>query len=338
MTPWPFVSVVIPTHNRLPQLRQCLAALAAQTYPLDLLEVIVVADGCTDGTEQHLPADHYPFTLHVLSQPGSGAAVARNRGAQEAVGKLLLFIDDDVIASTGLVEAHVRVRGGETDSVAISPYRLARPRKDDFFGHILYTFWERTFGDMAGTELLQEPRYVLSGNLSIPRSTFSRAGGFNTSLRVAGEDYEFGIRILEQAIPVVFAPDAHACHLETTLAQSFRRARQEGSSHTVLARLHPSHASSLPLAHRDFVGRVFVFAAPPLGPWLTIMGALTLRVSELLRLRAVYEIVYGGLRRYRYWQGVADAVGDRAALDRLISELSMAERKFARQQRKSVPG
>ena len=331
MTAWPFVSVVIPTHNRLPQLRECLAALTAQTYPCDLLEVIVVADGCTDGTAQRLPLDRYPFRLHVLSQPRSGAAAARNHGAEEAVGTLLLFIDDDVIASTGLVAAHVRVHGGRTDSVAIGPYRLARPRKDDFYGHILYTFWERTFGEMGGYELLQEPRYVLSGNLSVSRSTFNRAGRFNTSFPASGvEDYEFGIRILEQAIPVVFVADAHARHLDTTtLVQSFRRARQEGSSHTFLARLHPSHAGTLPLARRDFVGQIFVFAAPPLGPWLTIVGDFALRVSEALRLRAVYETLYGGLRRYRYWQGVADAVGDRAALDRLISELTVAERKFA---------
>jgi hypothetical protein len=135
-------------------------------------------------------------------------------------------------------------------------------------------------------------------------------GGFNPSFLVC-EDYEFGIRILERAIPVVFAADAHARHLDTTtLAQSFRRARQEGFSHTLLARLHPSHAGRLPLARRDFVGRIFVFDAPTLGRWMTIVGDFALRVSEALRLRIVYKPVHGGMRRYQYWQGVAEALGE----------------------------
>src|SRR4029453_1128255 len=54
----PFVSVVVPTYNRLPQLRRVLDALAAQTYRD--LELVVVSDGSTDGTDQFLRSDARP--------------------------------------------------------------------------------------------------------------------------------------------------------------------------------------------------------------------------------------------------------------------------------------
>jgi glycosyltransferase involved in cell wall biosynthesis len=46
-----YISVIIPTYNRLPILQQCLRALAQQQPgPYDGYEVVVVDDGSTDGT------------------------------------------------------------------------------------------------------------------------------------------------------------------------------------------------------------------------------------------------------------------------------------------------
>ena len=59
------VSVVIPTHNRRASVERALRALSVQSYPLALIEVIVVADGCTDGTPG-ISREDWPFTLHVM--------------------------------------------------------------------------------------------------------------------------------------------------------------------------------------------------------------------------------------------------------------------------------
>src|SRR5437867_6163487 len=62
------VSVVIPSHNRRASLERAVAALAAQSYPPDQIEVLVVADGCGDGTESTaIPA---PQTGRVIARPG----------------------------------------------------------------------------------------------------------------------------------------------------------------------------------------------------------------------------------------------------------------------------
>ena len=48
------VSVIIPTHNRSASLRRTLDALRRQTYSLEQVEVVVVADGCIDDTVEML--------------------------------------------------------------------------------------------------------------------------------------------------------------------------------------------------------------------------------------------------------------------------------------------
>src|SRR6516165_9610456 len=114
MSAAPVVSVVIPTFNRLARLQQVLAALSAQTYPRDRFEVVVVSDGSTDGTDEFLAEAAAPFELTVVTQPNQGPAVARNRGVASARGSIVLFIDDDVVATPALVQEHVAGHAAQT--------------------------------------------------------------------------------------------------------------------------------------------------------------------------------------------------------------------------------
>jgi len=83
------ISVIIPAHNEEQYLPRTLGALRRQNY--GWLEVIVVANGCTDRTAQ--VARGRCERLIVLSQKSLG--VARNLGARMARGELLLFLDAD---------------------------------------------------------------------------------------------------------------------------------------------------------------------------------------------------------------------------------------------------
>lgn len=87
----PLISIIIPAHNEEAYLEQTLAALNAQRYPN--FEIIVVANGCTDGTAE--VARGKCHRLVVLSQKSLG--VARNLGARMAKGDLLVFLDADTI-------------------------------------------------------------------------------------------------------------------------------------------------------------------------------------------------------------------------------------------------
>jgi len=93
----PRLSVVIPTYNRRDLLAKVLDSLDAVQAAPGELEVIVVDDGSTDGTEPMLAARHDPFPLRVLRQNSQGPSAARNRGAAEAQGEILGFIDSDVV-------------------------------------------------------------------------------------------------------------------------------------------------------------------------------------------------------------------------------------------------
>ena len=80
----PAVSVIVPTYNRREELRHVLDALAAQEYPRDRLEVVVVDDGSEDGTAEMVRTAELPYRVRLLQQENQGVAIARIRGALEA--------------------------------------------------------------------------------------------------------------------------------------------------------------------------------------------------------------------------------------------------------------
>ena len=73
------ISVIVPTYNRLPILKKCLAALEAQTLPANQFEVIVIDDGSSDGTEAFMCQYTAPFHLQYLRQKNGGTGRQRDQ-------------------------------------------------------------------------------------------------------------------------------------------------------------------------------------------------------------------------------------------------------------------
>jgi len=87
------VSVVIPTYNARQFLNQAVASVANQTFRN--LEVIIVDDGSTDGTEPPSQAQMGDIPLRYVRQSNQGPSAARNRGLAEAAGEFIAFLDAD---------------------------------------------------------------------------------------------------------------------------------------------------------------------------------------------------------------------------------------------------
>ena len=88
------ISVIIPAYNAETTLRTAVESILSQQVPE--LEIIIVNDGSTDGTDRlcHALASEYPC-IHVITQKNAGICAARNRGMEAASGEYITFCDDD---------------------------------------------------------------------------------------------------------------------------------------------------------------------------------------------------------------------------------------------------
>lgn len=111
-------SVVIPTYNRIDSLRRLLESLDRQTMAPDKYEVIVVDDGSNYDLNE-ITRIQVRFPLTCLRQMNQGATVARNYGAQQTKGQILVFIDDDISVSEKTLEALVDTCNQDLKVVAV---------------------------------------------------------------------------------------------------------------------------------------------------------------------------------------------------------------------------
>jgi GT2 family glycosyltransferase len=322
------ISVVVPTCNRLAPLRRLLAAVERQEHPLADIEVIVVADGCSDGTVAFLRSHAGPFCLRVIDQENRGPAAARNRGIALATGRIIVFIDDDVVPAPDCLAEHARAHAAGDAIAVLGP--LLTPADHAMSPWVAYeqAMLEKQYRAMTEQVWTPTGRQFYTGNASVARRLLLAAGGFDERFRRA-EDVELGYRLARLGVRFVFNPRARAYHyaarsFESWLASAYAYGRND----VVFCR--EGERWLLPAIRREFAGRHPLNRAlarlcldrPGLSR-LTIAALAGIgRACHAAGLPRLSSAAHGALFNLRYYQGVCDGAGGR---DRVLNGRIAAE-------------
>lgn len=114
------LSVIIPTFNRRAMTPRAIDSVLAQR-DASRLEVIVVDDGSTDGTEPALRARYDgELRVRIIAIPHGGVSAARNAGFREVRGDLVCFLDSDDLWTPDAVETVMQVSAAYPELVFVS--------------------------------------------------------------------------------------------------------------------------------------------------------------------------------------------------------------------------
>jgi glycosyltransferase involved in cell wall biosynthesis len=225
MVTHPFVSVIVPTHNRLSLLKQTLAYLDRQTYPSHDYEIIVVDDGSDDGTTDYLHQLSLKKELRYLTQEQKGPAAARNAGVHIAKGEVIAFTDDDCLPEPNWLAALTESYRKSPDQLVAVGGRINN-RREGHWLQLFYAVQNRHFENKA-----ERPAYLDTANASFRRATFLELGGFNENIPFAsGEDIDFGFRLTAAGYTLQLNEKAVVWHIGRTslrglVKQSFIRGK-----------------------------------------------------------------------------------------------------------------
>jgi glucosyl-dolichyl phosphate glucuronosyltransferase len=195
-------SVIVPTLNRSRLLRETLSSIIQQTFQVDQFEVVVVDNGSTDDTRKIVESfiDGHPrHRIRYVYEPEPGLLAGRHRGTHEAVGDLLIFVDDDIEAVPGWLTAivagfddpQVKLVGGRN----LPKYEIDPPAW-------IESFWEPASGggrycwylsllDLGDEKRRIVPNYIFGLNFAIRRQALIDLGGFHPD-RMSGDFEQFG--------------------------------------------------------------------------------------------------------------------------------------------------
>jgi len=314
----PRVSIVVPTYNRRRLLAAMLPPLLTQEPASSPYEIVVVVDGSRDGTVEMLREMRAEGRLRFVTQENRGLAAARNRGAREGRGDIVLFLDDDMIAPPGLVDGHVEAHARPGERVVFGGLRLAPGVRRSFLKDGI-----EAWGAEIDTRL-STPGYRFRfddchfGHASIAKSLFLRAGGFDESfVKFGNEDYELGWRLIGMEAEMSYLGRVA---VDQVYDKTFRRWLKDcysvGRADVELERKHRELAADLRLSRRER------HPLKRLARWSSLLA-----VDFTAPAWAAAEMAMAGVERVggrgralghlqsllgerRYWKGIRDARRD----------------------------
>lgn len=230
------VSVIVPAYNSATTIGACLQALASQRLPGRSYEVIVVDDGSSDMTREIAGR----FDVRLIEEPHKGPAAARNRGAVEANGEIVLFTDADCQPTKNWI------------SEMTAPFELLevvgvkgayRTWQKGVIPRFVQCEYEERYERMARRRQID---FIDTYSAGYRREVFLREKGFDVRYPSASvEDQEFSFRLAERGYRMVFNPRAVVYHQHPeTLVAYFGRKFNIGYWKVMVLERHPRKAVS----------------------------------------------------------------------------------------------
>jgi GT2 family glycosyltransferase len=314
------ISVVIPTYQRYECVERLLQAFNRQTLSPDRFEVIVVIDGSQDSTFQVVTGIETPYMLHCIWQTNKGVASARNTGIHQAVGELIVLLDDDMEPAPHFLEGHLKAHppGSRLGVVGAAPiqYGPSSPPLVAFIGS----------GFNSRLEKFAQPGYAIpfkeayTGNFSIRREILLGAGGFDADFKVYGyEDYELALRLVRNGVKIIFSAEALAHqHYEKDTTSFLYNSISRGRSAVLMLSKHPEIFQDLKLSTYQQTSlrwrmlRSALLTASRIWPGITCLVIKLIRFLEQhhpKRMAYFYTLAVD----YCFWLGAQSALSENRA-------------------------
>ena len=183
----PLVSAIMATYNRVDFIEDAINSVLRQDYPL--LELIIVDDGSTDGT-QKLLEDKYlsDSRIKYIYQENAGQMAATNKAISVSSGSYVAMIDSDNLWEPGKVREQVDIFNSNPDVdivygdiITIDEHGQECHRKNmqRYSGHI--------------SQYLLKDNFVTVNTAMIKKRCIQELGAMNTGVEVAG-DYDMWLR------------------------------------------------------------------------------------------------------------------------------------------------
>lgn len=210
----PALSIITVTKNRAPLLTQALTSLLGQCKRGD--EIIIV-DASTDNTPGVVAMFSKKLPITYVQFLKSGYPMFYNEGAKRAKGDILVFFDDDCIATPTYLE---RIRNAHKNhpNAIIQGYSHSMPR-GNLYVDIMGDHYRNWLISMRIGK--NELKVCDSKNASIPRMLFWKYGGLSRSMSLGSEDMELGLRLRRHGIKIYLDRSIVVYHRERITHKDF---------------------------------------------------------------------------------------------------------------------
>lgn len=225
-----FISVIIPTYNRVEVLIKCLDSITNQNIGDDNFEVLII-DDCSQDQTQNFCEDYIATrknVFYIRNSVNEGRVITRNNGIRSSKGELIFFLDNDLVVEPDFLKLHLDLYSKNADkkvavvsNVTYQPEVLATTN----FGHFIQSraIGYRPLREMKGIELDDLPsNFFAGGGSSCKKEDVLAIGMFDKNLKKYGsEDELFGFKLKGIGAKIIFCEKAKVIHHDTNILPQY---------------------------------------------------------------------------------------------------------------------
>jgi len=238
-------SIIIPYSNRKPLLINTLRFLNKQDFDAKEFEIILIEDGSKDFDQKSIDNLGFEITIRYFKSDKNlivGSSATRNIGIKKARGKIIIFLDCDMITQPNFVRMHYEfhkslpkgisaIQVGLRKMLFQKDYSNQFPKFCSLKENEDYEYEGRHYIFQRYSENLASYRsawfFVFTNNISVQKKTIEQYGTFDEGFSGWGlEDNEFGYRLSKNGVKVLFNPNIEAYHQYH--GREYTKAKAEG--------------------------------------------------------------------------------------------------------------
>jgi len=281
----PRVSIIVPVYNAQHEISKLIEGLLGQSYPRELLEVIIVDNNSNDKTKDIVKA--FPVKLLEENDVQSSYA-ARNKAIKVANGEILAFTDSDCVVTREWIHEGVKA--------------LISNKADLVGGKVEFIFSKKTtfelydsIRSLKNDQYIEKKKTSVTANLFVKTELFEKIGIF--SVVQSGGDFIWTAKATWGGYKLIYAPNAVVMHPARTAKQLLKKSFRVGCGTVPIWR---QEGRTLGYMALNFLRLMYPSSFPFIKNMVKRSGCLDLQdkvlevwfLSYLLRLTGVLGIIF----------------------------------------------
>lgn len=208
----PFVSILIPIRNESAYIQRCLQAVLAQSYPQELLEILIADGLSTDNTRLILHKIQSEHThIKLFDNPPGIVPTGLNTLIPQAKGEILIRVDGHCVIEPDYVSNCVRhLQNDGVDGVGGPMHSIG----EDYLSNVIALAMSSKFGVGNSSFRTETGQTKLADTVPFPaytRAIIEKVGLYDEEL-VRNQDDEYNYRIREAGGKILLADDVRSTY------------------------------------------------------------------------------------------------------------------------------
>ncbi len=212
---FPTISIVFPNYNGGNEPLECLQSVRKLNYPKSKIEVIIIDNNSSDGSDLEIKK-HFPKVNLIKNKQNLGFAKAVNMGIKKSKGSYIFIGNDDLVLEKNSLKKMVEFmfKNPRVGVLGGKIFYKSSPKKICSAGYFI-NHWTGNVYKSKNHNQIYQPDWVQGCAILVPKAVFNQIGLLDENFVLLFDDFDLCTRARKKGFKIFYLPEAIFWHGES---------------------------------------------------------------------------------------------------------------------------